>query len=50
MKADIIIQGNAVFDSVGEKPFQGFVAVKGNKILKWARPMAQRNSSVKVQE
>ena len=33
MKADIVIKSNAVFDSVAEKPFCGFVAVKGNKIL-----------------
>ena len=33
MKADIVIKSNAVFDSVSEKPFRGFVAVKGNKIV-----------------
>lgn len=33
MKADIVIKSNAVFDSVAEKPFCGFVAVKGNKII-----------------
>ncbi len=33
MKADIVIKSNAVFDSISTKPFCGFVAVKGNKII-----------------
>lgn len=33
MKADIVIKSNAIFDSVAEKPFAGFVAVKGNRIV-----------------
>lgn len=33
MKADTVIKGNAIFDSVAEKPFPGFVAVKGNRII-----------------
>lgn len=32
MTADMIIKGNAIFDSVSDKPFAGFVAVKGNRI------------------
>lgn len=48
MKADLLIKSNAIFDSVADKPFAGFVAVKGNKIaavgkdldeaLKWIGP------------
>lgn len=34
MKADLIIIGNRIFDSVEENPFQGFVAISGNRILK----------------
>ena len=30
--ADIIIKGN-IFDSVGDEPFKGYVATKGNRIL-----------------
>lgn len=33
MKADIIFKGNAIFDSVSNEPFEGFVAIKGNKII-----------------
>ena len=33
MKADMIIKSNAVFDSIAQKPFDGFVAIKGNKII-----------------
>lgn len=33
MKADVIIRSNAIFDSIHEKPFDGFVATKGNRIL-----------------
>jgi len=38
MKADLLIRGNVIFDSVADKPFDGFVAVKGNKILKVGPP------------
>ena len=31
--ADYILTGNAIFDSVEDKPFMGFVAVKGNRIV-----------------
>ena len=31
--ADLIIKSKAIFDSVNEKPFEGWVAVKGNKII-----------------
>ncbi|MGL4485001.1 MAG: amidohydrolase, partial [Anaerovoracaceae bacterium] len=34
MKADLIIKSNAIFDSINEKPFTGYVAVKDNKIAK----------------
>lgn len=33
MKADIIIRGNAIFDSVRKEPFAGFIAIKGNRIV-----------------
>lgn len=32
MNADIVIKSNAVFDSIKEKPFNGFVAIKANRI------------------
>ena len=32
MIADLVIKSNIIFDSVSDKPFAGFVAVKGNKI------------------
>ncbi|MDO4544962.1 MAG: amidohydrolase [Bacillota bacterium] len=33
MIADLVIKGNAIFDSVAVDPFPGFVAIKGNKIV-----------------
>lgn len=33
MRADIILKSNAIFDSVKEEPFDGFVAIKDNKII-----------------
>jgi len=33
MNADLIIKSNAIFDSVAKAPFNGFVAIKGNKII-----------------
>lgn len=33
MKATMIISSNCIFDSLQEEPFQGFVAIKGNRIL-----------------
>lgn len=33
MKANLIISSNCIFDSISDEPFQGFIAVKGNKIL-----------------
>lgn len=32
MNADIVLKSNVIFDSISESPFDGFVAVKGNKI------------------
>lgn len=32
-KADIVLKSNAVFDSIGNMPFSGGVAIKGNRIL-----------------
>lgn len=32
MNADYILQSNAIFDSCGDEPFKGFIAVAGNKI------------------
>ncbi len=34
MTADLIMKSTAIFDSVKKEPFAGFVAVKGNKIVK----------------
>lgn len=34
MKADLIIKSSAVFDSIAPEPFAGFVAIKGNRIVK----------------
>ena len=39
MTADMIIKGNAIFDSVSDKPFAGFVAVKGNRIAAVGKDM-----------
>lgn len=33
MFADIIVKSNSIFDSISEKTFEGFVAIKGNKII-----------------
>lgn len=38
MKADIVIQSDAIFDSVLDEPFEGFLAIKGNKILEIGPP------------
>lgn len=38
MKADILIQSNAIFDSVSNEPFEGFLAIKGNKIMDIGSP------------
>lgn len=32
MSADFVIKSNVIYDSVGDEPFSGFVAVEGNKI------------------
>ena len=39
MTADMIIKGNAIFDSVSDKPFAGFVAVKVNRIAAVGKEM-----------
>ena len=39
MTADMIIKRNAIFDSVSDKPFAGFVAVKGNRIAAVGKDM-----------
>ena len=33
MNADIVIMSNAIFDSISENPFDGFIAIKENKIV-----------------
>lgn len=33
MCADLVIKSNAIFDSVAERPYAGFVAVTGNRIV-----------------
>ena len=37
MTADLIIKSNAIFDSIEEKPFEGYVAIKDNKIVEVGR-------------
>ena len=44
MTADMIIKGNAIFDSVSDKPFAGFVAVKGNRIAAVGKENGQHQS------
>lgn len=34
MKADLILSSSAVFDSIQPLPFAGYIAIKGNKIVK----------------
>lgn len=31
--ADVVLKSNAIFDSVRDEPFQGFVAIEGNRII-----------------
>ncbi|GAB1476854.1 amidohydrolase [Bacillota bacterium] len=38
MKANIVVRGDAIFDSVSDLPRPGFVAIQGNKILKVGKP------------
>lgn len=38
MHADLVIKSNAIFDSVSNEPFAGFVAVQGNKIAAVGKP------------
>ena len=33
MAADYVIKSNCIFDSCGDKPFDGFIAVKGDRIF-----------------
>ncbi len=33
MKANLLIRGRAIFDSISEKPYQGYVAIGGNRII-----------------
>ena len=33
MKADLIIESNAIYDGITPQPFSGYVALKGNKII-----------------
>lgn len=37
MTADMIIRSNAIFDSIASEPFEGFVAVKDNRIIEVGR-------------
>ena len=34
MQADIILKSSAIFDSIHPEPFDGFVAIEGNRICK----------------
>lgn len=38
MSADLLIKSNAIFDSIAEKPYEGFVAIKGKKIMAVGNP------------
>lgn len=37
MTADLIIKSNAIFDSIEKQPFEGYVAIKGSKIMEVGR-------------
>lgn len=37
MSADLIISSNLIFDSVEEKPYEGYVAIKDEKIMEVGR-------------
>lgn len=37
MNADLILKSSSIFDSIHEEPFDGYVAVKGNKICQVGR-------------
>ncbi|SDK12802.1 amidohydrolase [Natronincola ferrireducens] len=43
MKANLILKGNAIFDSITPNPFKGFVAVKNNKIIGIGSPQDMEN-------
>lgn len=36
-RADIVIKSNNIFDSINDEPFEGFIAVRKNKIIKVGR-------------
>ncbi|MDD2484231.1 MAG: amidohydrolase [Eubacteriales bacterium] len=38
MEASLLLKGNAIFDSVSDEPFAGFVAIKENKIIAVGSP------------
>jgi len=38
MKAEILIRGKAIFDSLSDQPFPGYVAIRGNRILSVGPP------------
>lgn len=45
-RIDILIKGKAIFDSLGEEPFEGFIAIKGNKIAEVSKDMSGLDSWV----
>ena len=40
-KATLLIKGNAIFDSISDKPKPGFVAIDGNRIIEVGEPGAE---------
>ncbi|NLD18913.1 MAG: amidohydrolase [Clostridiales bacterium] len=44
MAANLIIKGKAIFDSISEQPFSGYVAVEGNKIADVGKNMSNCKS------
>ena len=33
LKADIVLKSKLIFDSLAEKPYEGAIAIKGNRIV-----------------
>jgi hypothetical protein len=47
MKADLIIESNAIYDGITPQPYSGFVAIKGNRIIKVSK---DKDSSALMQD
>lgn len=46
MKADLILESNLIFDSIKDKPFHGFIAIKNNKILAVTNDFSQKQAFI----